>query len=346
MMKVHIRKKVISKERHSLYLEFYDKGTRSFEFLDLYTSSKAKLTPIERKHNKEAFAKAELVKSIREYEIFNGTFSSNKNKNNTSFIDYLKSVTKNKGNYHKYVWRTFSEFIRRDIKIDEINTQILEGYRDYLQKKYSPKTVYQFITSVKIAINQAISDGIIIKNPFINFENVKVPSSKREYLTLEELRKLNSTLCSNTTVKKSFLFACYCGLRISDLRRLKYNNIVNNQIVIFQKKTNEIIYIPINEHAYKYIDNTKIGKELQVFELPPSTTSYYIIKRWADHAKINKNISYHVARHTFATLQLSFGTDIYTVSKLLGHKNLETTQIYAKIVDKTKVEAINRMPPL
>jgi site-specific recombinase XerD len=345
-MKIHIRKKAISKDRHSLYLEFYDKGSRSFEFLDLYTSSKAKLTPFEKKRNKDAFAKAELIKSTREYEIYTGTYKTNKNPNNELFIDYFKRVTKNKGNYHKYVWKTFSEFIRRDIKIDEINTQILEGYRDYLQIKYSPKTVFQFITSIKIVVNQAISDGIIVKNPFLNFDNVKVPASKREYLTLEELRKLNTTPCNYLSVKKSFLSACYCGLRISDLRQLQYDNIIDNQIVIFQKKTKEIIYIPINEHAYKYIDKSKIGEGIKVFDLPSSTTCFYNIKKWADHAKINKNISYHVARHTFATLQLSFGTDIYTVSKLLGHKNLETTQIYAKIVDKTKVDAINRMPPL
>jgi integrase len=289
---------------------------------------------------------AEKIKSIREYEILVGSYQKNKQISNITFIKYMELLVAERGNYHKYVPSHFKTYLKKDVKITDVDVVTLEGFRKFLLKKYKSKTVQQYMTTLNITLNQALREELIQKNPLRQLKPLKVIESKREHLTYAELQSLYNTNCDKEQVKKAFLFACFCGLRISDIRKLRYRNIKNNIIELYQTKTKDLIYIPINKFAYNFIDVNEKDDEKVVFDLPSPNIVTSNLKNWVEDAGITKRVTFHVSRHTFATLQLSFGTDIYTVSKLLGHKNLQTTQVYAKIVDNTKVEAINRMPEL
>lgn len=170
-------------------------------------------------------------------------------------------------------------------------------------------------------------------------------------MTIEELKRLIGTECKYEIMKQAFLFSCLCGLRVSDIRKLKWNDLQKSgeriRIEIKMQKTKEPLYLPISDEALKWLpqQNEAKGDDL-IFPLTHEGTINKILQKWAKDAGIIKHISFHVARHTHATMMLTLGADLYTVSKLLEHKNIATTQIYAKIVDKKKEEAISLIPNL
>lgn len=170
--------------------------------------------------------------------------------------------------------------------------------------------------------------------------------SNRPHLNIEEIKTLIRTPCKNAAVKKAFLFACFCGLRVSDVKTLKWSDIrkETDGICISKKmiKTKQVVTIPLSENALAWMPSKGNAKlDDLVFCLPSYFTINYQIKQWAKEAGLEKNITFHVARHTFATALLTMGADLYTTSKLLGHQNIKTTQVYAEVVNKKKVETVN-----
>ena len=168
--------------------------------------------------------------------------------------------------------------------------------------------------------------------------------NSRHYLTTDEIAMLMKTPMKNSAIKNAFLFACFTGLRISDISRLQWSNIIEQKGALYltfeMQKTRLPLTIKLNQSAISFLPPQK--KNEKVFDLPRHLGSVnYRIKTWARKAGINKNISFHTSRHTFATLELTLGADLYVVSKLLGHTNIQTTQIYADIIDKKRDEAID-----
>ena len=205
---------------------------------------------------------------------------------------------------------------------------------------------------VSIALNKAVKDDLIPLNPatkILYSDRPRKGNATKEYLTLDEVKELIKTPCKYDMLKRAFLFACFCGLRYSDIRRLTWNKmhkVDGNkfQVEIKQQKTGETLYLPLSENALSWLPEQKETND-NIFLLPNSTTT--IEKHlgiWSKTAGINKHITFHVARHTNATLMLYFGGDIYTVSKLLGHTSVKTTQVYAKIVDENKRKTVNLIP--
>ena len=171
-----------------------------------------------------------------------------------------------------------------------------------------------------------------------------MPESVRSYMTIEEVRALIATPIHNEKVKNAYLFSCFCGLRISDIIGLKWKDVFmdNGQyrLAVAMQKTKEPIYLPLSNEALKWMPKRgdKSADEY-VFKLPSSINQ--ILKPWAEAAGITKQFSFHTARHTFATMMLTLGADLYTVSKLLGHTSVRMTQVYAKIINKKKDDAVN-----
>ena len=149
------------------------------------------------------------------------------------------------------------------------------------------------------------------------------------------------------------LFSGFCGVRHSDIAALTWENLRkdkagNTQLHIIQQKTQEIISLPLSSEALKQLPER--GKALdteRVFNgLISLGRTNEVLSRWGKDAGIQKHITFHTARHTHATMMITLGADIYTVSKLLGHTNIQTTQIYAKIVDESKSKAIALIPEI
>lgn len=343
-MSVKLRRRKRSGNKESLYLDIYHDGIRKFEHLNLFlTGDKIK--------NKETLRTAELIRAKREVDLNyedHGLVSPNRKKEN--FVKFFEGIV-NQLPKDRSSWQCtlvkLKNFTNDFISFNQITSEWLLNFQKYLLSEVSQITAWHYYSNIKFALNKAVRERIINNNPANLIKGIKKPETKREYLTEEEIKTIVSTKCSNLEVKNAFLFSCFTGLRLSDIINLKWENIVNDRIEYTQKKTRSVEYLPLTETAINILKKQKIQvneKDNFIFHLPVKCNISANIKKWMENSNINKKISFHNARHTFATLSLNVGNDLYTVSKLLGHKDISTTQIYAKIIDSKKQEAVNKLP--
>lgn len=346
----------------SLYLDYYHKGKRKTEYLKLYLEPNPK-TKEEREVNKKTQQLAETIRAQRQIEIQNGVYGFRDNeKLKGNFINYIELLTEkrkdSKGNYGNWdsMLKHLKTYIPMDITFAEVDRKFVQGFREYLDKdaktksnqNLSQNSKYSYFNKFRAALKQAVKDGIIPTNPSEGVEAFKQGEPQREFLTLEELQAAVQAECEIPQMKTAFIFSCLTGLRWSDINKLRwsevqYSNEMGYYIRFRQKKTKGAETLPISEQAFSLLGERQ-DKDERVFKgLRYSAWHNLKLQQWMMRAGISKTITFHCARHTYATLQLSAGTDIYTVSKLLGHRELKTTQIYAKIIDQQKKEAANRI---
>jgi len=281
-------------------------------------------------------------------------------KADTDFIDYLQKLIKRRsvdvGEGVHIQWQAMVERLKdfadgQPIRFGDINTEWLERYRNYLitrkdkkGKTLSPNTQKLYLTQFKTVLIQAYKDRITPTDLSKEVRPIKGEETQRGHLTLAELQKLADTPCKNDVISRAAVFSALTGLRHSDIKKLTWGEITGDKtkeprIEFRQKKTKGVSYLPISKQALKLCGKRQ-NSDTHVFpKLLPTVHINVPIKAWVKEAKIPKHITFHCFRHTYATLQLSSGTDIYVVSKLLGHKNIVTTQRYAKVIDSRKQEA-------
>ena len=382
---MRIRFKQLSNGNQSIYLDYYTGdvirkenyvgGKRKYEFLKLYLIPER--TREDKAKNEATLALAKAIQSKRIVEVQNDAHGfQNTNKSRVNLLDYLENIGKQSAeqgsrNYARTVLNTVRalKLFRGDyIAFRDVDKEFLSEFTDYLRQmpkasKYgvlktggrlSANSVVSYYGTLRTAINRAYKEGIITVNPTKEFDfasKVRQEPSRREYLTLDELKTLINTECRHEIVKRAFLFSCLCGLRVSDIRKLRWCDLQRSggrvRIEITMQKTKEPLYLPISDEALKWLpERGEANGSDFIFPLTHEGTVNDTLQHWAKVAGITKHISFHVSRHTHATMMLTLGADLYTVSKLLGHKNIATTQIYAKIVDKKKEEAIGLIPNL
>lgn len=374
-IKVKLRKKKISGNRQSLYLDFYPpiphpetgEPTRR-EFLGLYLFDKAK-NPIDKQHNKETLQLAEQIRQKRENhlnkpEVYTGYEKEQlkiRERGEQNFVEYFKTLANKRkaSNHDNWVsaYNYLETFTNGNLKFADLNEKFCNEFKEYLlttkSNKSSKTTLAQnsavsYFNKVKAALKQAYKEGILQNDLNAKISPIKAAETRREYLTIEELNKLVKTPCNNDLLKRAALFSALTGLRFSDIQKMVWGELeyIKGQgyfLNFSQKKTNGIEYYPISEQAVSLL-NEKGEPTAKVFEgLEYSAYHNKHLFQWIGAAGITKDITFHCFRHTFATLQLFNGTDIYTVSKMLGHKDLKATQIYAKIVDDTKRKAADKI---
>ncbi len=247
--------------------------------------------------------------------------------------------------------------------IEHLNSDIRDFDKESKDKKRKPKPlseVYKeaLFARIMVALNKAERDGIIVKNPGKDIDRKLKPHAEQKsrcYLTLDEIQKIIDTEYKpDNDIKPAFLFCCFSGLRYSDVQKLTWGEITVSpegyaQIETNMQKTGKDITIPLSDNALKWLpERTDQTSASRIFyKLPDQVTNADVrLRTIIKKAGITKHVTFHVARHTFATLTLTYGADLYTVSKLLGHSNIRTTQIYAKIVDESKRKAVNLIPKL
>ena len=378
--KVTLRQKKISKGRQSLYLDFYPaiphpetgEPTRR-EFLGLYIFEKPK-TPIDKQHNTETLLIGESIRQKREnflnkpeiYSEYEKEQLRKKELGEQCFIEYFRKLANKRkaSNHDNWVsaLNYIEAFTNGKLKFADLNEKFLEDFKEYLlstKSKKSDKTTLSqnsavsYFNKVKAALKQAYKDGILQTDLNTKISPIKAAETRREYLTIEELNKLVKTTCNNDLLKRAALFSALTGLRFSDIQKMVWGELeyIEGQgyfLNFSQKKTKGVEVLPISEQAYSFTEGAENPKDMPqdktVFEgLKYSAYHNKHLFQWIGAAGITKDITFHCFRHTFATLQLFNGTDIYTVSKMLGHKDLKTTQIYAKIVDDTKRKAADKI---
>ena len=207
----------------------------------------------------------------------------------------------------------------------------------------SRNTAATYFSIFKAALKQAFVDGYLTIDLAAKVKGIPEQESRREYLTLDELNTLANTECNNYIIKRAALFSALTGMRHIDIQKLKWKEIVKDgdhwRVNFTQQKTKGVEYTPISEQAYQLCGERRDGNRLVFEGLPSPSWISKPLARWIKASGITKHITFHCFRHTFATLQLANGTDIYTVSKMLGHTNVKTTQIYTKVVDAKKESA-------
>jgi len=363
----NIRLKQLANGSQSIYLDCYWKGKRWYEFLKLYINKGNDNITKAQNTNNIILARKRQAEIIEDMNAGKYDSVDMHHHSNADFIDFINSILEKKLQHNYKGKNIFDSTIAtlvlyiknrrhgKSIQLNKIDKKLILDIIDFTRNEYtyrnkpvSEHTIAIKLTVISFVLNIAVKEKLIQSNPILELERYdkpKVKTKERVYLTIDELKQLENTQCKQAEVKRAFLFACYTGLRISDINSLHYNNIIkdNNSYDIRKHiiKVHKYITIPLSNKALQHIDITKIKTSDLVFsKLDPKHCSKQILK-WCYSAGINKQVSFHSARHTFATIALTLGADLYTISKLLGHSNINTTQIYAKIIDSKKVEAIN-----
>jgi len=256
-------------------------------------------------------------------------------------------------------WRRVATLLKlysngETIPFANINVKMLEDFKRFLlsapQGGNKPGTISQttastYFSILKAALKQAFIDEFLSTDIAAKVKNIPPNNVRRNYLTEAELNQLANTPCDITVLKRAALFSALTGLRHCDIQKLRWSEVQKDgdiyRLNFTQQKTKEVEYMPISEQAYKLCGEPKEPCRLVFEDLTDAAWISKPLQRWLVAAGITRKITFHCFRHTFATLQLANGTDIYTVSKMLGHTNVKTTQIYAKVVNEKKEQAAN-----
>lgn len=373
--KVKLRSKPIKGNKKSLYLDFYPPilntatgGPTRREFLKLYIYDTPK-TPLEKQHNRDTTLLAEQIRIQRENrlnkpEIYN-EYEREKlkqiEKGAKSFIAYYESLISKKIGSNRDNWYSSLLYLKKfadgDLTFSELTLPRCEEYREFLLKTNSVRSntnltlsnnsASSYFRNFKAALKQAFRDGLLESDINGRLGAIKEQDAKRNFLTLEELNRLVQTECVNELLKRVALFSALTGLRFSDIVNLRWEQVLNDEkghyIQFTQQKTSARETLYLSPQAYKLMGERTNDTDKVFHGLTYSAYQNKHLAQWIGAAGITRPITFHCFRHTFATLQIAMGTDIYTVSKLLGHKDLKTTQIYAKVIDNAKREAMNKI---
>ncbi len=374
-MNIALRKKKLKDNRISLFLDYYlpeEQQKRRKESLKLYLKSNPR-TPKERESNKLTLKLAENIRSQRlltlqhKHHDFSHLLKKKKDVS-IDIVSYFKTIEKEhrtKNQSVKTIWKSAVYHITyfcgsTTVLLKDIDSKWLEKYKSYLlndaicqriPRRVAQNSAQHYFSKLKSCLDQAVIDKLIPYNPFIKVKGIAKEDAIIEFLTLEELQAAALTPCNNPLYKRAFLFGCSTGMRWSDIKNLQWSNIsyskTNGYSACFrQQKTGQLETLPIPDHAIELLDKDCNREGFVLKGLLYTKYLNPILEEWVQRAGIHKKITFHCSRHTYATMQLTLGTDIYTVSKLLGHRNVNTTQIYAKVVNQTKIDAVNRIPEI
>lgn len=323
--------------------------------------------------DRDACIYADELRKIRQKEYDNANLYSDKEKEmkelqekaKMNFTRYFsKLITERHSRSSESIivnWKRVLELLKifskdEDITFSQINSEFIERFRHFMLSApcgggksgtISINTASTYFSIFLAALKQAFVDGYFTVDIAAKTKGIKGEERRREHLTMDELNRLAATDCDMPILKRASLFSALTGLRLSDIQKLKWSEVQQvdgkYRLNFTQQKTKGVEYMPISEQAYQ-LCGERLDPDRLVFEdLPDSAWISNPLKRWIFKAGITRKITFHCFRHTYATLQLANGTDIYTVSKMLGHTNVQTTQIYAKVVDEKKEQAANNI---
>ena len=375
-MKISLSQRKLKDGRISLSIEFYRgseitddgkrKHLRNFENLDTYLIIDPK-TAKEKKENKEALEFAENVIAIRKAEYAQGRFElKNTAKAKRVFLNFFADLAEEKrtldssNNYGNWfsTYQHLKKVVPKNLTFEEIDEFFIKKVRKYFEKDaisksdlpLSQNSKYSYFNKFKAALRYAFDNGYLTINYAAKIKSFEQAESQREYLIFDELQRLAKAECKYPVLKKAFLFSCLSGLRWSDINTLTWKEVRDegdiSRVNFRQEKTEGVEYLYISKQARELLGERQDPQERVFKGLKYGMTYNTEIIRWCNRAAVPKHITFHSARHTNAVLLLENGADIYTVSKRLGHRELRTTQIYAKIVDSKMKEAAEIIPEL
>lgn len=373
-MKIELRHRKLASGNESLYLDFYEKGKRYYESLNLFLIPER--TENDRRVNENTLKHALKIKAERILGVEKQVDDEEEKLPSKIFADYMdehiidiKDDKKLSDSYVKNVTKTVNivkSYLRYSNRprmlLALVDKRFYQNFIRYVNDVYrnnksdepqelSPKTKLLIQTTLNSILNQAVKDGVLRKNPYYELdknEKFKKTPSDRTYLEVNELNAMEGVNTGSPITKQTFMFCCFTGLRHSDMLALRWKDIqkTDDGLVIHvpsMQKTKKPVIVPLGEQALKWMPKQGDAANTdKVFSNAPTLgCANRALKHMAKNAGITKLVTFHTSRHTFATLTITAGADIFTTSKLLGHTNVHTTEIYADVVMNTKVDAVN-----
>ncbi len=382
-MKITLRERMRANGNKSLYLDIYHEGMRKYEQLGLYLVPEvdAEAKKVNKNALKRANAiKADYILHPEKISMKKGKKNDITDcayPNITTLPDWLaqyaslmlqsgvsKSIITQVEHTNLFISEYLKSIKRERLSLKSIDTKFVKGFLVWLRKDHvngrykhevhrlTDASLHQYQMRFNCVLNRAVREGLIKKNPFYSLDKTERYSDaavNREYLTKDELQRFLSVETDGKATQQAFGFASFTGLRLSDIEKLTWGNIRllgnNRYVFVEQQKTGEYVMIPLGNMAQQYLPQkpAKATPSDKVFAVPTRTAIITSCKWIAKRAGINKNVSFHTSRHTFATLTHQACRDIKMVSQLLGHKSVETTQVYAEVQMANKVEVVNHL---
>ena len=373
-MKIELRHRKLASGNESLYLDFYEKGKRYYESLNLFLIPER--TENDRRVNENTLKHALKIKAERILGVEKQVDDGEEKLPSKIFVDYMdehiiyvKDDKKLSDSYVKNVTKTVNivkSYLRYSNRprmlLALVDKRFYQNFIRYVNDVYrnnksdepqelSPKSKLLIQTTLNSILNQAVKDGVLRKNPYYELEKnekFKKTPSDRTYLEVNELNAMEGVNTGSPITKQTFMFCCFTGLRHSDMLALRWKDIqkTDDGLVIHvpsMQKTKKPVIVPLGEQALKWLPKKDdVANTDKVFPNAPTLgCANRALKHMAKNAGITKLVTFHTSRHTFATLTITAGAEIFTTSKLLGHTNVHTTEIYADVVMNTKVDAVN-----
>jgi len=355
--KVTLRKRELPSGKITLYLDFYPpiRNPRTMEmsrreYLGIYLAKNPR-TPAERSINAEKIKQAEAIRAQRELSLINEQFGFiDKTKQKMDFLAYFQDKLPNRDPKWEKVYLHFKKYVHGKCTFAHVTVDLCNGFRSYLlnakQLKHANRSLSQnsaagYWSTFRGLLALAFKEKYLIENINENLDKIDSQDTRRQFLTAEEVQALYNTPCREPVLKAASLFSCLTGLRFSDIIALKWENFETypdggHCIRIRTEKTETEALNPVSQEAYELCGKKSTGLVFKDFK---KAMLQNVLPKWLQAAGITKHITFHCFRHTFATLLVSSGSEIYTVSKMLTHKNVSTTQIYADLIDEKKRQA-------
>jgi integrase len=336
-MGVTIRyKKSLSQKESVIYFDIYNPPMpreRRFPGLKIFNNPNNEL---DKSHNKEIIHTVKSLRNQIEQEILSGMYSWGKKKKNrvdliSYFIKYIDSYKLNDKRNIIGVKNRLIEFIdNKLIYLDQVDENFVYNFAEFLNSKSKGEGALSYYRRFKKVIKSAIREGYLTKNPCEFVNNIKKDERilKKEILTIDEVNILIENECKNEHVKLAFLFCIHSGLRWCDVKTLTWNHIKNDNLIKPQQKTGKNVNLPITDEMRAFIP--KMTKDL-VFILPSHNGAVKCLKQWVRSSGIEKNITWHCARHTAGTLMSQNGANEFTIATGLGHSNTRHTNRYVRV---------------
>ena len=376
--KIKLRSRELPSGNRSLYLEFYEKGgKRQYESLNLFLIPEK--DDDDRRVNEATLKKAVKLKSERVLGIEHPVEKKEERQVPRlafadwmdCYLEHLQAEGRVSSGYCRAMRSTINmikaylaHIKRPRMLMEKLDKDWFKGFFLYIKEVYrntkspthpkplSPRTQLLTQTHISTMIAYALKTGALLRNPMDALERAdkfaQVPS-EREFLTVDELNRLSKVETGSPMTKQTFMFCCFTGLRHSDMVALKWSDIKQTDAglmlhVASMQKTKQPVTVPLSKKALEWLPERPADSkaDTRVFALAPTLgCANRALKHMAKRAGIQKTISFHCSRHTFATMTLTAGGDLYTTSRLLGHTNIHSTEIYADVVMEKRAQAVN-----
>ena len=375
-MRITIRTRELQDGNRSIYLDCIDGKRRWQEFLNLFLVPESGKE--EKRLNEAMMAKANVIKSRRMLGIEDEPAEEGGTVPRRVFADWLDtyllgvqrspllstSTYKNQLATVNIIKAYLKSKRHPRLLMSKIDKKFALGFNDFLTNTYtndkspdnplplSPHTCALHQNNLIRMLNKAVGEGLLDKNPFYSLEKkqlIHAPKPDKVYLDKAELAAIAAASATNDVTKSAFLFCCLTGLRYSDVKALTWRQIttVNGTPMLSiraMKKTGKPVTVPLNKSALTWLpDRTNAKPNEPVFRLGCLSACDRCLKKLAEAAGITKVISFHTSRHTFAVLSLSAGGELLTVSRLMGHTSVHSTQVYADLLPETRLAAISQI---